>query len=332
MRPGRTNSKTTCWQSSSGETHINRITLIAGFGAVAAIQPLAARAQTTTKLRIATTTDDAAAEPVYAQELGYFRAAGLDVDLQVLANGGEILSSVTSGAIDIGSANLLSAVTAFRKGMPLRIVAPAAFYDGTVPQVALLVANSSPLRTAKDLEGKTVATNPIRGISSISTEMWMKKNGADPSTLHWVEMPRGAMGPALQQGHVDAATMTEPFIALNKPATRILAAPYSAVAPRFVTVVFSATDQWSKANPDLVRRFADVMQRTAKWANTNQAASGAILARQAKMEPSLVAQMTRVKYEENLTATEIQPCIELAAQGNLIDAAFPAQEMIYRRS
>jgi NitT/TauT family transport system substrate-binding protein len=268
---------------------------------------------------------------MYAQELGYFKAAGLDVDLQVLANGGEILSSIASGALDIGSANLLSAVTAYKKGMPLRIVAPASVYDGSVPQVALLVPTASPIHRAKDLEGKTIATNPIRGISSISVEMWMKKNGADPATLHWVEMPRGAMAPALQQGHVDAATMTEPFIAINKATTRMLAAPYSAVASRFLTVVFSATDAWSQANPELVRGFASVMKRTAAWANQNQAASGAYLAARAKMEPALVGAMSRVKYEENLTAAEVQPCIELAAAAKLIDAPFSAQEMIYRR-
>ena len=293
--------------------------------------PRTAFAQKTPALRVAISTDDAAAEPMYAQELGYFKAAGLDIDLQVLANGGEILSSIASGALDIGSANLLSAVAAFKKGMPLRIVAPASVYDGSVPQVALVVPTAAPIRRAKDLEGKTIATNPIRGISSISVEMWMKKNGADPLAIKWVEMPRGAMAPALQQGHIDAATMTEPFIAINKATTRILAAPYSAVSPRFLTVVFSATDQWSQANPELVRSFAAVMKRTAAWANANQAASGAYLAARAKMDPALVGAMTRVRYEENLTAAEVQPCIDLAAAAKLIDAPFPAQEMIYRR-
>jgi NitT/TauT family transport system substrate-binding protein len=222
-------------------------------------------------------------------------------------------------------------VTAFKKGMPLRIVAPASVYDGSVPQVALVVPTASPIRRAKDLEGKTIATNPIRGISSISVEMWMKKNGADPATLKFVEIPRGAMAPALQQGHVDAATLTEPFLALNKATTRILAAPYSAVSPRFLTVVFSATDQWSQANPDLVRSFAAVMKRTAAWANANPAQSGAYLAARAKIDPALVSAMTRVKYEENLVAAEVQPCIDLAVAGKLIDASFPAQDMIYRR-
>jgi NitT/TauT family transport system substrate-binding protein len=306
---------------------MNRRTLAAGLGAAILAAPRAAFAQNK-RLRIAISSDDAAAEPLYAQQLGYFKDARLDVDLQVLANGGEILSGLNAGAIDIGSANLLTVVAAFRKGVPLRIVAPASVYDGSVPQVALVVPSGSPIRTAKDLEGKTIATNPVRGISSISTDMWMKKNGADPSTIKWVEMPRGAMGPALQQGHIDAATVTEPFMTVNRATTRVLAAPYSAVSPHFLTVVFSSSTSWAQANPELVTAFAGVMRRTALWANANQAASAAILAQKSDIQPDLIRQMQRVKYEPLLTASDVQPCIDLAASAKLIDASFSAQDML----
>ena len=308
---------------------MNRRTLI-GLGAAVAAAPAAAFAQSK-RVRVAISSDDAAAEPLYAQQLGYFKDANLDVDLQVLANGGEILAGLNSGAVDIGSANLLTVVTAFKKGVPLRIVAPASVFDGTVPQVALLVPANSPIRSAKDLEGKTIATNPVRGISSISTDLWMKKNGADPATVKWVEMPRGAMGPALQQGHVDAATMTEPFMTVNKATTRLLAAPYTAVSPHFLTVVFSSSASWAQANPDLVGAFANVMRRTAIWANANQAASGAILAQKSEISPELIHQMQRVKYEPNLTAAGVQPCIDLAASAKLIDVPFPAQDMLLQK-
>ena len=299
--------------------------------ALVALTPGAAFAQAKARLRVGITSDDAAAEPLYAQQLGYFRDAGLDVDLQVLANGGEILSGLSAGALDIGSANLLTVVTAFRKGVPLRIVAPAAVYDGTVPQVAVVVPLGSPIHSAKDLEGKTVATNPVRGISAIATDQWMRKNGADPSTVKWVEMPRGAMGAALQQGHIDAATMTEPAMTINKPTTRLLVAPYTAVAPRFLTVVFSATAAWAEAHPEAIAAFAGVMRRTATWANANPAASGAILAQRSEISPALIGQMQRVKYDPALVPAEVQPCIDLAASGKLIDAAFPAAELIFHK-
>lgn len=220
-------------------------------------------------------------------------------------------------------------VAGFQKGLPLRIIAPASVFDGTVPQVAVVVSKTSPLQTAKDLEGKTIATNPIRGISSFAMNLWMRKHGADPSTIKWIEMPRGDMAAAITQGHIDAATMTEPFLSINRSLTRIIAVPYSAVAPRFVTVVFIATEQWIKSSPDLVHRFASTIDRTAAWANANETRSGTILATYSKMSPALINQMSRVKYATGLRPAELQPCIDLASEGKLIDAPFPAAELLY---
>src|ERR1700760_3781193 len=115
---------------------------IAGMTA-AVLTPAAARAQTN-GLRIAITADDSSAQPIYARELGFFKKAGIDADVGPLANGGAILSAAVSGAIDIGISNVVSAVAAFRNGIPICIVAEASIYDGSVPQLALLVAKNSP--------------------------------------------------------------------------------------------------------------------------------------------------------------------------------------------
>jgi NitT/TauT family transport system substrate-binding protein len=298
--------------------------------AAAAALPRRALAQSNV-LRISTAANDAGAEPFYARELGFFTAAGLDASVGLLANGGATLSGIVAGAIDIGTANVVSAVTAFKKGLPLRIVAGASMYDGSVPQLAILVPKTSALNAAKDLEGKTIATNPIRGVGDLATELWMQKRNADPATVRWIEMALAEMGPAMQQGRIDAATVSEPFIAANRTTTRIIGAPYSAMAPRFITIAFFANDSWARAHPDLVQKFADVMRQTARWANENPRRSGTILAASSKLDPQVVSEMGRVRYAEGVTPAEIQPNIDLAARYKLIDAAFPAQEMIYER-
>lgn len=308
---------------------MNRRSLLAGGAAVFGVSTLPAAAQTSA-IRIALAANDAAAEPFYAKELGFFAGAGIDANIMVMANGGASVSGLVAGAIDVAATNVVSAVTAFKKGLPLKIVAGASVYDGTVPQNAILVPKSSSIKTAKDLEGKTVATNPIRGIGDLATNSWMLKRGADPSTVKWIEMPLAEMGTAMAQGRIDAATVTEPFIALNRSTTRMIGAPYSAIAPRFITVAWITSDQWGTAHPELVQRFAAVMRQTAIWANKNQARSGAILAANSKLNQQIVSEMGRVKYAERFTAAEIQPNIDLAARYKLIDAAFPAQDMIYQ--
>lgn len=304
--------------------------LAAGLAAGAAL-PLPARAQQhALPLQIGITADDASAEPLYAKEMNFFREGGLDADVDVLANGAAIISAVVGGAYDIGSSNVVSVVTGYQKGLPLRIIAPASVYDGTVPQAALVVPNGSPIRTAKDLEGKTIATNQIRGVSSLSMIAWMRKHGADASTIKWIEMSRGDMGGGLAKGRFDAAMLTEPFIAVNRKLVRLLGAPYSAVASRWDTVAFFTTEAFAKANPEKVARFAAVIHRTALWANANQAKSGAILAKYSKIDGDLIRQMSRVKYGTILLAADVQPCVDVAVEAKLIDAPFSASQLIYQ--
>ena len=48
-----------------------------------------------------------AALPYYAQEKGIFKAAGLNVQLTVLPNGGSVSSAILGGALDGGVTNIL---------------------------------------------------------------------------------------------------------------------------------------------------------------------------------------------------------------------------------
>src|SRR5215469_2461454 len=118
--------------------------------------PLAASAQSPglVTLRLSDSPVDDCMPVLYAQRAGLFAQAGLDVTLTRANSGPAIAAAVVGGALDIGDANIASIITAHTKGVPLVIVAPAAIYDPKTPDAVLLVANSSPIRTARDLLGK----------------------------------------------------------------------------------------------------------------------------------------------------------------------------------
>jgi len=75
---------------------------------------------------------DPTAEVLFAYDMGFFDRAGLDVTLTPLSNG-RIAAGVVSGAIDIGIGNVLTIEAAFKKGIPLTIVAPAAINVDSAP-------------------------------------------------------------------------------------------------------------------------------------------------------------------------------------------------------
>ena len=243
-------------------------------------------------------------------------------------NGAAIAAAVSSGAIDIGGSNLSTLVLAFKKGVPITVIAPGGVYSKTSGVMGIIVPKDSPIKGPKDLEGKTVAVSPLRSIGEFGPSAWVDKNGGDSTKIKYVEVPFPEMEGAMMQGRVAAAVLTEPYISQSKVTSRLLAFPYQAIAPTFMTAAFFSSTNFVKAHPDVVAKFATVMHDTAIWANKNQQKSGEILAAMAKLDPSIVASMNRVGYAEAVTPALVQPNIDILAKFKVIDT-FDAKDMIY---
>ena len=78
-----------------------------------------------------------------------------------------------------------------------------------------------------------------------------------------------------------------------------------------------------------MRRFASALRETAVWADRNPEQSLPILVKYTKLDPRVAPQVVRARYAETLTPQMLQPSVDLVARYRLIDAAYPAQELIY---
>jgi NitT/TauT family transport system substrate-binding protein len=299
----------------------------ASFAALAALRGPALAADPV--VRIATLPLDASGSCFYADEQGFFKAAHLDAQIQTIANGGAIIAAVTSGAVEIGFTNLVSAATAYKRGVPLTIVAPGSLDLDDAPTSALVVPASSAIQTARDFDGKTVAVNGIKNITQIAAMQWIDKNGGDSSKVKFVEMPFPPMIEALAAGRIDGAVVVEPFVAEAKRSSRLVADAFAAIGPRLLIGCWIASASWAKANPATIKAFASAMSRAAEWANGNRGASAVILERVGKLTPQTVAQMGRVRYATVARVAEMQPVIDVSAKYGLIPSAFPAQELLF---
>lgn len=294
--------------------------------AVALLPAAPAHSQALTKLRVATTPIDIGAEVLWAKDLGYFKKAGLDVDVQLIGNGAAIASALTGGALDIAQGNLVTLATAHERGLPFVLIAPAGTYNAASPTTQMVVAKNAALKSAKDLNGKTVAVSGLQNITQIAAEDWMTQNGGDPSTVHWVEVPFAQMDAAIASNRVQAAVVAEPFLsaALDKDC-KLFAPVYDAVAKRFLIGAWFTTSAWAKAHPDVVKRFADVIEETAKWANTHHAESAVILGKYTKAP--IKSNIKRASFAERLTPAEVQPLIDATARTKILKKSFPATDL-----
>jgi NitT/TauT family transport system substrate-binding protein len=304
---------------------VKRAAALGTIGAALVAAPL--RAQTLPAIRVGTTPIDAGAQPYYAEAMGFFKTAGVTVEIQAMSNGAQLAAGVASGALDIAQSNVVSIAEAHDRGIPFVLLAPASTYNWKQPQSALLVGPSSPIRTAKDLSGKTIAVSGLNTISELGPQAWIDRNGGNLAAVKFVEMPFAAMSDALLSGRVDAALVSEPELSNARAAgARLVANAYDAIAKEFLIGAWFATRAWVAANPDAVRRYVAAMAQAARWANAHQSDSAKILA--AETHVPIAPDAKRVVYGETLDPAQIQPLIDACAAYGLIKTRFPAADII----
>jgi NitT/TauT family transport system substrate-binding protein len=257
---------------------------------------------------------DNSAEVYYAQELGYFKDAGLDVRITGMTNSGAIIAALAGGGGDIGNAVVGSVADARGKGIPILYIAPAGLYDSASPTAALVTIKDSPVAKASDLTGKVVAISGLNDLTYFATRAWIDQNGGKSAEVKFIELPFPAMAAAVEQKRVDAAYVIEPFLTAGGGDLKILARAAGSVAPRYQATGWIATESWLAGHADVALRFAAVIHRTAIWANSHHKESAAILLKYLKLDPAIVEKMNRVPYAVTLETKLVQPPIDAAAK------------------
>jgi NitT/TauT family transport system substrate-binding protein len=291
------------------------------------------RAQAQTEpLRVGIVAGDGFAEAYYAQELGLFKDAGMRVDIRTFSSGIAIATGVAAGTIDVGISNPVYLAEAVAHGVPFVFLAAGGMYSSRAPTLALVSTRTSPLRTAADLQGKTVAISGRGDQNQVAIDAWMDRSGADFTKIHFLFIPFAEMHPALADGLADAAVLAEPWLseALAAGDTRVLARPWDAVGPQLLTGIWFTTAQWYARHRAEGRRFAAVISATARWANLHPDRSAPMLARLTKIGPQTIRTMTRSRFETALEPSLIQTQLNLAYRYHILDQPMTAVNLIAR--
>jgi NitT/TauT family transport system substrate-binding protein len=315
------------------EFALNKIALVVLLAAgIVSTSGRSAFAQTVQTLHVAVVPSDTAAQMYYAADLGMFTREGVNVQIDGMTSGPAIAAAVASGALDIGFSNFVSLATAHGKGLPFTMVAPANLSIAGAPTVGILsVTKASTAKSGKDLNGKTVAVDGLNTVAMLGVRNWIDATGGESSSVHFVELPFGAMPEALKTGRVDAASMNltaDPELGSANDALRLLAPVFDTLSPKFTFSAWFAMRDWVAKNPDLAKKFARVMREAAVWANAHHQESAAILAKYLKQTPAQIEGVTRVVYGTDFSPQMIQPSIDLAAKYGSIKKTFPASEFL----
>ncbi len=185
---------------------------------------------------------------ICAMEKGYFREEGLTVEV-IRAPGGVATPGLLSGQFQFSS-SASSAVSAAVRGGPVEII----YTNLSRPSYAL-VSIKPDITSAKELPGKKIAINSFGDTGHLSTLLYLKKIGVNPSSVLFIAVGRNEVRfPALVSGAIDAAPLVPRDIMALKDQKHAVLADLG----KEVQLVWNGVAVSSKLlaeNPQLVERF-----------------------------------------------------------------------------
>jgi NitT/TauT family transport system substrate-binding protein len=308
------------------------LALSAAFGA-SVLGQASARAQTATLVvRLGIVPSFAAGQAFYAADLGLFKKHALDVQFQTFNNGATIAAAIAGGSLDAGFSDVIGLGAAYLRGFPFAVIAPGFFNTPTAPGYAIVVKGDSPIKEAKDFNGRTIAINAVKSISQLVVQAWVDGNGGDSKTMKFAELPFAQMVPSVAQGTVDGCTPGEPFVtgALEEGMHSFPLDKNGLI--NYMPAGYFSTRTWITANPVATARFTAAIREASLFANQRPSPpqTAEILAKYTKVPLGMVSRLRMTpEYGTTLLPSHVQPVIDAAAKYDILPKTFPASEILY---
>jgi NitT/TauT family transport system substrate-binding protein len=151
-----------------------------------------------------------------AQERGYFREQGLDVELMRFNSTGEQIAALGTGQLAVGVGGVNAALfNAVAGDVPIKIVADKFHarpdYTGLGFMVRQDLLDSGKVRSPKDLKGLKIARGQRATANETELVLLLREGGLTLNDVITHDIPYSDIAPALANKSIDAAYAVPPF-------------------------------------------------------------------------------------------------------------------------
>lgn len=206
---------------------------------------------------------------------GYFKQAGLDVQVDAGTGSGAAVQRVATGTYDMGFADLAALMEfhANNPDAPNKPVAVMMVYNNT--PAAVMALKKSGIRTPADLSGKKLGA-PVFDAGRRGFPIFQKANAV--SNVTWVSMDPPLRETMLARGDIDAITGFGFTSLLNLEARGVKMAdvvtlPYAQHGVKLYGNVIIASPKMVRENPAAIKAFLSAFAKGAKEVMANPDAS-----------------------------------------------------------
>jgi NitT/TauT family transport system substrate-binding protein len=209
-----------------------------------------------------------------AQELGFYRDEGLDVELQDFAGGAKALQALVGRSADVVSGFYDHTIQMAAEGRALTAFVTMLRFPGLVlvtsPQSATAVT------TIEDLKGRIAGVTTAGSSSQMLLTYMLQRHAVPPDAVSITAIGSAATAiAAIEYGKVDAGMVADPaftLVAKRNPTARVLADLRTAggVKEALGTTTYPASvlytnADWIRANRETTQKLARAITRTLAW-------------------------------------------------------------------
>jgi NitT/TauT family transport system substrate-binding protein len=210
-----------------------------------------------------------------SEQLGYFKAEGLDVEIADFAGGARSLQALMGGSADVVSGAYEHTINLQSKNQFIQ----SFVLQGRAPQIAIGVSTKAmpQYKTLADLKGKKIGVSAPGSSTNMIANLVLARAGLKPSDVSFVGVgtSSGALA-ALRSGQIDAMSNTDPVMTMLEQKgevkivsdTRTLKGTQDVFGGPMPAACLYTHAEFVQKNPNTCQALASAIVHGLKWLQT----------------------------------------------------------------
>ena len=206
------------------------------------------------------------------ERLGYFREAGLDVEISDFQGGAKSLQSLMGGSADVVAGSYDHTVQMHAKGQPILAIVQLGRFPGFV--LALRGPKAETYKGPQDLKGMKIGVTAPGSSTHFMALHMMAQVGLKAEDASFIGVGSGNTAvAAIQRGEIDALVSVDPVLAILEKQTaikiaadtRTLEGTNKVYGGPYPAAVIYTTPAFMEKNPNTAQALVTAFVRGLKW-------------------------------------------------------------------
>jgi NitT/TauT family transport system substrate-binding protein len=207
-----------------------------------------------------------------AEQLGYFKDEGLQVEISDFAGGAKALEALVGGSADVVSGAYEHTIDMQSKGQHIRAFA----LMGRAPQISIgiVTARAAQFKTAADMKGMKVGVSAPGSSTNMALNYFIGQAGLKPSDVSVIGVgtSAGAMA-AITGGQIDALSNVDPIMTMleQRGEVKIVADARTQAGTEHLfggpmpAATLYAPEEFIRKYPNTVQALTNAIVRADRW-------------------------------------------------------------------